>query len=412
MTRTRFLFCILAFFRFHADLHADGFQYNLQGQKQAGMGHAGTGTILDASSIFFNPAAVTFLDSTFCFNLNVHFIFGRVAYAEPAPGNYRAEMMHNIVTPFSGYLAVKLKPHSRLSIGLGIYTPFGDKAQWEDNWKGKFISQEMNLLSVFVQPTVAYKLTDKLGIGLGLIYASGSLDIRKALPLQFADGTYGGSSLHGTASGYGYNGGVFFKASDKLTVGLNYRSSVGFAVSGGTAQFTVPQSAAALYPATTFSSNLNLPSVISLGAGYRLNNLLLALDINYTGWKTFDSLHIDFAQHTSNIQNISSARMWQNAFSIRAGTQYIFNDWLQARAGVLYAMSPVKDGYLTLDMPDANKLGFTAGVTYKLGKHSSLDGSVIYEEGFKRTDTNLESQFAGTYQSRAVILGIGIQTVF
>jgi len=37
---------------------AQGFQVNLEGQKQIGMGHTGTGLAQDGAALFFNPGAV------------------------------------------------------------------------------------------------------------------------------------------------------------------------------------------------------------------------------------------------------------------------------------------------------------------------------------------------------------------
>ena len=42
-------------------LNAQGFQVNLQGQTQQGMGGAGTGLVQDAAAVFFNPGGVSFL---------------------------------------------------------------------------------------------------------------------------------------------------------------------------------------------------------------------------------------------------------------------------------------------------------------------------------------------------------------
>jgi hypothetical protein len=39
-----------------------GYQVNLQGQKQIAMGHTGTALKLDAASVFFNPGAVSMLE--------------------------------------------------------------------------------------------------------------------------------------------------------------------------------------------------------------------------------------------------------------------------------------------------------------------------------------------------------------
>jgi long-chain fatty acid transport protein len=40
---------------------AQGFQVNLQGQKQQGMGGAGTAYMQDASALFFNPGGASFV---------------------------------------------------------------------------------------------------------------------------------------------------------------------------------------------------------------------------------------------------------------------------------------------------------------------------------------------------------------
>src|ERR1700761_5731838 len=42
---------------------AQGFQVNLQGQKEQGMAGAGTGLMQDASAVFFNPGGVSFLQN-------------------------------------------------------------------------------------------------------------------------------------------------------------------------------------------------------------------------------------------------------------------------------------------------------------------------------------------------------------
>jgi long-chain fatty acid transport protein len=75
-------------------------------------------------------------------------------------------------------------------------------------------------------------------------------------------------------------------------------------------------------------------------------------------------------------------------------------------------MSPVKAGYLTPETPDANKLGVTAGATFNVTKLISVDASLLYIEGMKRTDTNLETGFGGTYKSKAVVPGISLQWMF
>jgi len=80
--------------------------------------------------------------------------------------------------------------------------------------------------------------------------------------------------------------------------------------------------------------------------------------------------------------------------------------------GAYFDQSPVKAGYLTPETPDENKIGITAGITLNLTKMIHIDGSLLYIEGMKRTDTNIETGFGGTYKSKAVVPGIGLEWMF
>ncbi len=391
---------------------AGGFQVNLQGQKQSGMGHTGVGLLSDASTILFNPGAMSFLDSNYRLSFGANFLFPRVTYAQIAPGNYSAQTVHNIGTPFTFYGSWKFKKQEKLSVGIGIYTPFGSKMQWEDDWLGQFLIREIDLKTIFFQPTVSYRINDKIGIGAGFIYATGSFGLRKGVPVQDPNMEYGEGALNGKASGYGFNTAIYIKPNDKLSIGIDYRSSVKTSVSNGTANFTVPSSLAQYFPSTTFNTTIKLPSVLTIGTGYVCNKWRFALDINYVGWKSYDSLVIDFADNTEKLADIHSARKYKNSFIFRLGAEYNMNQKLSLRMGTYYDMTPVQDGYLTPETPDVNKLGITGGLSYRPTKCMSIDVSFLFIEGQQRTDTNLETEFSGTYKSRALVPGIGFEFVF
>lgn len=399
---------------------AGGFQVNLQGQKQTGMGHTGVGLLSDASTVLFNPGGISLLDSSFRFSVGGSFIFPRVTYLAPYPGNYSAETVHNTGTPFSLYAAWKIKKCEKLSVALGVYTPFGSKQQWEDDWIGQFLIREIDLKTIFIQPSVSYKINERLGVGVGFVYATGSFGLRKGVPVQDSTETYGEGKLDGKASGMGFNFGVYFRPNEKLSIGLDYRSSVKVSVDGGEAQFTVPTSLQEYFPTTMFSTTIKLPSVITLGVGYTCkglvgnnsNGLRLALDINYIGWSSYDSLVIDFADNTEKLADIHSARKYKNSFIFRMGGEYGINNLITVRAGTYYDMTPVQDGYLTPETPDTDKIGITGGLSIRPTKFMSIDLSFLFIEGKQRYDKNIETEFEGTYKSRAIIPGIGFEFIF
>ena len=66
--------------------------------------------------------------------------------------------------------------------------------------------------TIFIQPTVSWRLSDKIGLGVGFVYATGSFDLRKGVPVQDGSGEYGEANLHGAASGVGFNSGVYFNS--------------------------------------------------------------------------------------------------------------------------------------------------------------------------------------------------------
>ena len=198
----KFTFCLLFTFYFLL-LRAGGFQVNLQGQKQMGMGHTGTGLLLDGASLLFNPGAVSFLDSVRLVQVGASFIIPRAEYLEAYPGVYTAEMVHHVGTPFSVYMVGKNKMDRQIQLGLAIYTPFGSHEEWPSDWKGQFLLREIDLKAIFFQPTLSYKINDKLGIGAGLAYVEGSFSLSQGIPVQDTLGNYGTASLNGAANSFG-----------------------------------------------------------------------------------------------------------------------------------------------------------------------------------------------------------------
>jgi long-chain fatty acid transport protein len=410
LNRLRVPLLILNFSFLILNSFAGGFQVNLQGQRQTGMGHTGTGYVTDAATIFFNPAGMGWLDTLVGLSGGISFIIPRTQYLEAYPGTYTAEMVHNTGTPFEFYYSASLKKNLR--VGLGIYTPFGSRAQWEDDWKGQFIIREINLKTIFIQPTLSWRINDHIGIGAGFVIATGDFSLRKGIPVQNFTAEYGEGNLEGAALGNGVNAGIYY-ASGKLSAGLTYRSSVTAEVAEGDATFSVPSYLGQYFPATTFSASINLPAVVSLGVGYKLSpKIALSADINLVGWSSYDSLRIDFETNTEKLEDISSARNYEDVFIYRLGAEYFLDSTFTLRAGIYYDTSPVPDGYLTPETPDSDRIGITAGASFNLSKNLRADLSLLYNETQKRTDTNLETGFSGTYQTKTIIPGIGFSYMF
>lgn len=387
-------------------INAQGFQVNFQGQKQQGMGLAGTGLYVDGSSLFYNPGSVALSDEN-SFNVNFTPIFANTLYVDSATGDgYRTNSPMG--TPFSAYGLFQFKKDAPLKLGIAVYTPFGSTVEWEDNWIGRFALTRLQLSSVFIQPTVSYRITEKLGLGLGLIVSTGSVNLQRDLPVQFADGTYASAELSGKALGFGLNAGIQFQATENLGFGFTYRSRINMSVKSGSADFSVPGSLEANFPDGPFEATLPLPQVFTLGASYKFGEKWTAvLDINYVGWQAYDTLAFDYETNTASLTDTRSARDYKSIFAFRGGVSYDVIKSLTLRLGGGFGFTPVQDGYLTPETPDANRIYGTFGISYKIGEHFCIDASLYYTQ-MKRGDTNQETNLSGTYATKAIAPGIGL----
>ncbi len=402
--------CSLIFIIAALSVSAQGYQVNLQGQVQQGMGSAGSAFIQDASSLFYNPGGLVMLESNQVI-VGMTPTFSNVTFTEDSTF-LQANTESPVGTPFAVYGSFKLKDSSDLAFGLGVYTPFGSTVQWQEEWMGRFVLTRIKLMSIFFQPTVSYRINEKLGIGAGFVYSYGQVNLQKDIPIQFQDGSYANAELNGTGSGFGFNAGVYYAPMDLLSFGVSYRSKVDMNLSKGTATFTVPESLSDKFPSGDFTSSLPLPSVIT--GSFKVHpteKLNIVGDVNYASWSAYDTLAFDYAENTESLEDTKSARMFENTFAFRFGGQYALNDAFQVRLGMTYALTPVQDGYLTPETPDANRINLTAGVGYRLNDNFNLDASVLVTQ-FSRHDKNLETNLSGRYETMVVSPGLSLTYQF
>lgn len=390
---------------------SQGFQVNFQGQKQQGMGCAGSALMQDASALFYNPGAACFALKS---EVNVAStpIFANVMYVDSSTQEvFRTK--NPVGTPFAAYALIQSKKSHRLAYGISITTPFGSTVQYEDAWIGRFAITRLAMKVFHIQPTVSFKVTDNIGVGAGFVWSPGEVELEKDLPVQFNDGTFGHAKISGTARGFGYNVGVFYNSGGFLSAGLSYRSGINMAVKTGTVEFQVPGGLEANFPNGSLTSSLPLPSVVTLGLNVKpCKNWNAVLDVNYVGWKTYDTLSFDYATNTSSLLDTKSARRYKSILAFRAGLQFAAisdesGPKLIGRIGGGFGFSPVQSGHVTPETPDADRWYGTAGLSYVFSQHFSLDAS-LYATKLQRADTNYETGLSGTFTTIAFCPGFGL----
>ncbi len=384
-----------------------GFQVNLQGQKQIGMAGAGSALALDEASVFFNPGAVSFLEKN-SISAGVNPLLFKSAFQQKG-SNITENVQNKIAPPFEFY-AVWGPKSNKWKLGLGVYTPFGGLVDWGETWSGRYSLTSLNLKAIYFQPTLSVKITDQIGIGAGFVYNYGDVNLQKALPVNFPDGRSGKATLEGTGSGYGWNAGLYIKTLSNITFALVHKSKVITKLDGGTATFDVPNSLRSSFPAgNTFTAQLPLPATTTLGIGIPLSKkTLLAFDASLVQWHIYQNLSFDYATNTSALADTKSARNYRDGSSFKLGINHQATDKLALRAGVGYALSPVEDGYVTPEAPDADRYILSAGAGYSFTSKFEVNASMFFEDVKSRTQKNIESGLDGTFKTLVYAPGISL----
>ena len=400
-----------------ASMFAGGYRVSIQGQKQLAMGHTGVAVVNSAEVAFFNPAGMSFLDKKFNLSVGGSALFAKTRFQSSQHNQTAAT--DNLGTPFSLYATYKI--NDWVSAGLAVYTPYGSSVEWDQDWVGAHLVNNIDLAAIFIQPTISFKIEDVFSIGGGPIFVQGSVNFNRNLtpnPLLSNNGSGTDVTLDATGiSATGYNVGMMFKPTKQITLGLDYRSEIIMEARGGSADFAdVPAIASGSFTNTTFSADLPLPAELTAGISYKpTEKWLFAFDYNYTKWNVYKSLDVDF---DNTLPTSINPRNYKNASTFRFGAQYKANEKFTLRGGYYIDESPVQDGYFAPETPRNDSVGYTGGLTYQINSKLGVDVSFLYLHFDEinnsydyfddpTTTTGLTS-FGGTYKSSVFSPGIGI----
>lgn len=412
---------------------AGGYRVSLQGQKQLAMGHTGVAVVNSAEVMFFNPAGMVFLEDRFSISVGVNGLFAKTKFQnEMYNWNNSTE---NFGTPFSVYASYKVTDW--FAAGLAVYSPYGSAVEWDQDWQGSHLVNNIDLQAIYIQPTISLKVNEYLSFGGGPIFVTGSVEFNRNVSRSLTNEQGNRTDVTIDASGvtaWGWTAGFMLNPTENLRLGVNYRSEITMEARDGDATFNdVPAFLASNpnYPDvdpnatvlsnTTFDADLPLPAEITVGASYEVNDkLLFAFDYNRAFWNVYDALVVNFHQTaTSNVPQSVNPRNYKDASTYRLGAQYKANDKFAFRVGWYFDESPVQDGYFAPETPRNDSMGYTGGLTYQITPKLGVDVSFLYlhfdetdnSYDYYNEDGNLVS-FGGTYKSSVFSPGVGLTYSF
>ncbi|MDL2221281.1 outer membrane protein transport protein [Parabacteroides sp. OttesenSCG-928-N08] len=434
---------------------AEGYQVNSQSTKQGAMGHVGTAMKLGAESMHFNPAGLAFMDKTIDLSAGVFGIFSNVEYSNAT--GYKHEADNKASTPLYFYGGFKI--YDNLAAGVSVTNPYGSAMNWGVNWAGSGLIQDISLKAFSIQPTVSWKIMDRLSIGAGLQLVFGDFALSRALlPAgalnglsalgnaqvnaivdKYKDMAAASVTLAGDAGlKFGFNVGAMFDISEQFTVGVSYRSKIEMEVPEGKAEMNyvnetelkgmldmvnpyLGDNAIVIPPLDkgTFSAALPLPSNFCVGLNYKPTaRWQVSGEVQFVGWGAYKDLNVQFTQEAlGDYYSLKAKKDYKNTRIYRLGAQFAATQRFDLRLGAYVDESPVKTDYLNPETPSMTKLGMTAGFSFRPLDNWSVDLGLAYITGFGRDGSypiseNPKQEFAGHYEVSAINASIGLSYSF
>lgn len=432
----------------------------------------GAASAADGSTVYFNPAGMSRLEGTQVHAAG-HVIITSFDFTDT--GSFQATPAGNLpLLPTASrsddggtiglvpnlYYVRDLAPGWKF--GLGVNAPFGLRTEYGRNWVGRYQAVESDILSINVNPSLSFKVSDDLSFGFGVnamylraklsnaidfdavcrgsvapaVVAGSGLVPPPAIPATVAatcTGLPGSGSSEGFVEneaddwGFGINAGLLYQVTPTTRVGIAYRSEVHHELEGD-ANFTVPAGIAAgafgpatqgtiatLFADTSARANLDLPASLSASLHQRIGDkFTLLADATWTGWSSVQELRIDFGTpgQPDGVETLG----WDDTWRLSLGLEYAHNDRLTLRTGVAWDESPIPNAAArTARLPDNDRVWLAFGASYRVSDRLSADFGYVHlfvdDTDIQRTGST-GSVLRGTYDSQADILSAQVRYRF
>lgn len=408
---------------------AAGFQLIEQNASGLGSSYAGSAAIAEnASTIFFNPAGMTQLPgvnfSAGAAAIKPSFKFsdeGGIGPDRRALGTNAGGDAGSVGVLPNMYLSWQLD--SRWFAGLGVSAPFGLKTEYDDNWVGRYYSNRFSIESVNVNPSIAYKVNDRLSLGAGINWLYMDADYQRHLgsPLSLAPGDDINARVKISGNAWGWNVGLLYQATPDTRLGLSYRSKVNLTANGSTSFGDVPARLQGKLPSVDANSTVALPDTAIISLAHDLNERWRILaDVSWTGWSGLSSFDVDNAKP---LPNESMPLGFRNTWRVAMGVNYTVNQRWTLKGGAAWEQSPVNDSALRPPaLPDSDRIMMSIGARYNFNRNTSLDVGYAHlflrdapinnSSGNNPGTPNNQGTISGIYTANADVVGIQLSHRF
>ncbi|WP_241669497.1 OmpP1/FadL family transporter [Pseudomonas sp. CFBP13508] len=400
---------------------AGGIMIYEAGHEGTGLANAGSAVMAsDPSILMTNPAGISQLAGT-QINFNAQLILGDVSFSRDNANTFGGNEGGNALKylPGSSFF-ISHQLDERSSIGFGMYGNFGLAVDYDDDWAGRYFTQESAILGVSFQPTYAYKITDDLSVGLGPRFMLGYFRTEVAVNnnvLGLGNAEDGQLRYKDTDWGTGANVGVLYNLNERTKLGLAWTSTIKlkFEDQPELKKITNPLLRLALnrLDADQLNVDMNVPQTVTTSVSYQLDPQWTLLgSLGWQDWSDFGKVGVEVDTDLGSTSR-TAQRQYKDTWHASIGAQHQINPKLRWNVGLGYDSSAVDDKDRTVDNPMNEAWRLATGVSYALQDdvdvHMSYTLIYLGDMDVQQTKARSGGSVSGEYKNAALhVLGGGV----
>lgn len=329
----------------------------------AGVGQAAVAS--DASTVYFNPAGMNALPTTEIM-LGSEMVLPYANFSADSANTISGNNGGNggmLLPSVGGYFVYNYS--LRLKMGFGVASPYAGALYYNNHWVGRYIVQQMGLITINVNPALAYQVNDWLSLGAGISVEYANLYQTVALPLT---STVDGQASVDTGSvSPGFNLGVFLIPRDTTKLGITYRSQIVHHLSGNVNFLNISDT-----PSVT--TKLVMPANMIASISQQINPQFTLLgEAGWAHWSTMRNAVV-----TVDGFSAVTPENWHDTYRLGLAGQYQLPSPVLLQAGMSFDSSPTSRSHRTPNLPMDRQIRIGAGLQYFATKDATLSLSYEY----------------------------------
>ncbi|HOW27515.1 MAG TPA: outer membrane protein transport protein [Elusimicrobiota bacterium] len=398
---------------FVSNAAANGFKIlGVKSAKAIAMGEAFIAQADDPSTIAFNPAGLTNLEGT---QVSGQYSIMNGWFKRTSPTGVEESNLEKWQGVPAFYLTGR-RADRPWGWGLGITVPNGISSEWSGTGFARYVTTYSNLVLVDVNPSLAWKVSDRFSAGVGISYYHSTAELKSKVDYATMYGLPvpwdGGSELSADGNAWGYNAGATYKLDERQTLAATFKSP--FTVKyKGDATFTEipPANASSKCEAKT---SIAYPAVVVLGYAVTPGDRWkFEFNLDWTDWSTLDKLTVHYQDPT--LAPTTFKYGYRDTIAYKLGAEYKLNDPLRLRAGYIYNQPAAPEEHWRPSLQDTvgqfltTGLGYTRGpITIDTALQFVFYKTVHVNNNVDNNETISSSSIDGTYDDFGTALSVGV----